>query len=335
MNTLTRKTLTTTRSLHYTYCTSPTPISTDNPALLFLHGFPDSSFLWNDILIHLTNNGVLSTHKVIVPDMLGYAGTSKPLNSSLYNYRSVSSDLIEILDAETIHKVILIGHDWGAGLAQRFYPFYTDRVDRIILLNIAYFMPAKIGDPKFDLKAANEMMEAAFGAPLWTYWEFFTAEDGPEVMRANLQRFYEAQHGDVEDWGFKIFCVPGAWRRYLTGSESVSLKPYAQQPRWKDSFFEQFTRDDFEAPIQWYKAMIDGVQHEVEIQIPPEKHRIEVPVLFVGCTQDGNNRVEMIEPPQKAGLLPKLRIEILECGHWSPMEKPAEVAGFIADFIDC
>lgn len=267
--------------------------------------------------------------------MLGYAGTSKSLDASLYNYRSLSNDLVEILDAENVQKVIVIGHDWGAVMAQRFYPFHSDRVDKIVLLNVAYHPPSKPGDPKFDLKAANEMMQVTFGAPLWTYWEFFTSPDGPSLMRSTLQKVYEAQHGDVENWGFKIFCVPGAWRKYLTSSESesVPLKPYAQQPRWKDSFFDQFSHDGFEAPINWYNAMIENVQYEVEIQIPLEKHRIEVPVLFVGCTGDGNNRIELIEIPREAGLLPELRVEVLECGHWSPMERPVEVAGFIAEFV--
>lgn len=331
MDKLAKKTLTTARSLHYTYYTSPTPPPNNKPALLFLHGFPDNSFLWNDILTHLTNHGI--DRKLIVPDMLGYAGTSKPLDPTLYNYSDLSNDLVEILDAENAQKVTVIGHDWGAAMAQRFYPFHSNRVDSIILLNIAYHPPSKVRDPKFNLQAVNEMLTGAFGAPLWTYWEFFTSDEGPSLLRANLQRVYEAQHGDVENWGFKIFCVRGAWRAYITGSESVPLKPYAQDPKWKNSFFEQFQRDGFEAPIQWYRAMIENVQYEVELKIPLEKHTIEVPVLFVGCTQDGNNRVELIEIPRQAGLLPKLTVKQLDCGHWSPMERPEEVAGLISEFL--
>ena len=335
MDMLDRKTLTTTRSLQYTYYTSNSAVENKNePGLLFCHGFPDSSFLWNDIIAHLSNYGVMLKRKVIVPDMLGYAGTSKPLDTALYNYAGMADDLGEILDAENVHKVTVIGHDWGAVMAQRFYAFHSDRVEKIVLLNVAYYPPSKIGDPKFDLQAVNTMLEATFGAPLWTYWEFFTSEDGPRLMRANLQKVYEAQHGDVENWGFKLFCVPDAWRAYITNTESVPLKPYAQEKRWRDSFFEQFQQDGFEAPIQWYKAVIENVQYEVEVRLPLERHRIEVPVLFVGCTQDGNNRVDLIEIPQKGGLLPNLRVKQLDCGHWSPMEKPAEIAGFITEFLD-
>lgn len=332
MEHLDQKTLTTKRSLEYAYYASSGE-GKNKTALLFCHGFPDNSFLWNDILVNLNQNGVTSNRKVIVPDMLGYGGTSKPLEAQLYNYSGMADDLAEILEAENVHKVVIIGHDWGAAMAQRFYAFHSSMVEKIVLLNIAYHPPPKAGDPKFDLNAANQMLEEFFGAPLWTYWEFFTSKEGPQIMRENLQKMYEAQHGDVENWGFKIFCVPGAWKAYLTGSETVPLKPYAQEGRWKDSFFKQFEKDGFEAPVQWYNAMIDNYQYEVELQIPPERHVIEVPLLFVGCTQDGNNRIEFIGIPQQKGLLPHLTMKTLDCGHWSPMEKPVEIAGFIMEFL--
>ncbi|KIW51872.1 hypothetical protein PV05_10554 [Exophiala xenobiotica] len=330
MDKLEAKTFTTSRSLEYAYYTSPSKTDSKNhPALLFCHGFPDSAFLWNDVIARLKD----LPYKIIAPDMLGYAGTSKPLDTALYAYSGMADDLREILDAEGIGKVIAIGHDWGAVMAQRFYPFYPDRVAGIVLLNVPYHPPSKPGDPKFDLQAINSLLKEMFGAPLWTYWGFFTAEDGPRLMRENLERVYEAQHGDVQDWVFKMFCVPGAWRTYLTGTESVPLKAYAKEKRWRDSFLNQFEKDGFEAPVQWYRAMIENVQYEVECKIPLERHKVDVPVLFVGCTQDANNRADLIEIPQKAGLLPDLEVKVLDCGHWSPMEKPGEVSTCIREFL--
>lgn len=334
-NRLEQKSLTVSRTIQYNYFTvSPVTETELESALLFCHGFPDSSFLWCDIVQYLAQHGVLAKRKVIIPDMLGYAGTSKPMNTALYNYEGMAGDLRKILDAEGVDKAVVIGHDWGSVMAQRLYAFHSDIIDKIVLLNVAYHPPSKLGDPEFDLATGNKVLQATFGAPLWTYWEFFISEDGASLMRANLEKVYEAQHGDVENWGFKMFCVPGAWRAYLTGNESAPLKPYAQDKKWRDAFFQQFEKDGFEAPIQWYRATMDNLQYKAELRIPPEKHRIEVPVLFVGCTQDGNNRVEFIDIPRKAGLLPDLRVEVLDCGHWSPMEKPAEVAGFIREFLN-
>jgi soluble epoxide hydrolase/lipid-phosphate phosphatase len=50
-------------------------------------------------------------------DPLGYGGTSKATDVSSYNSKSVSGDLSEIIDAESIDKVIVAGHDWESFLA--------------------------------------------------------------------------------------------------------------------------------------------------------------------------------------------------------------------------
>ena len=49
---------------------------------------------------------------LLVPDMLGYGGTDKPQDPTSYKQSDMATDLIDILNAETVDKVIAIGHDW-------------------------------------------------------------------------------------------------------------------------------------------------------------------------------------------------------------------------------
>lgn len=44
--------------------------------------------------------------------MLGYGGTDKPLDEKLYRIKLMADDLTDILDAEKLDRVIVIGHDW-------------------------------------------------------------------------------------------------------------------------------------------------------------------------------------------------------------------------------
>ncbi|KAF9069430.1 hypothetical protein BDP27DRAFT_1222502, partial [Rhodocollybia butyracea] len=67
--------------------------------LVLLHGFPSSSKDWRK-----EEKGF----GLIVPDMLAYGGTSKPLDSPSI----VARDIIDILDHEKVQKAIFIGHDW-------------------------------------------------------------------------------------------------------------------------------------------------------------------------------------------------------------------------------
>jgi soluble epoxide hydrolase/lipid-phosphate phosphatase len=49
---------------------------------------------------------------MIVPDMLGYGGTSKPLHTKAYSGKSMAQDIYEILEHEKIDSALGVGHDW-------------------------------------------------------------------------------------------------------------------------------------------------------------------------------------------------------------------------------
>lgn len=49
---------------------------------------------------------------ILAPDMLGYGGTDKPTDAEAYAYKLVAKDVIDLIDAEGIERVILISHDW-------------------------------------------------------------------------------------------------------------------------------------------------------------------------------------------------------------------------------
>ena len=135
MSQLQKKTLTTKRSLNYTYYVSPkSEAALSNPALFFVHGFPDSHHLWTDVIANLTS----LPYRFVVPDCLGYGATDKPLDKSLYSYSGMANDLVDILEAEDIKDVIIIGHDWGSVLAQRFYLHHPELCSGVVLMNVAY-----------------------------------------------------------------------------------------------------------------------------------------------------------------------------------------------------
>ncbi|KIX08796.1 uncharacterized protein Z518_03453 [Rhinocladiella mackenziei CBS 650.93] len=268
--------------------------------------------------------------RMIVPDLLGYAGTSKPTDISAYNFKGQADDLVEILKAEDISSVIIIGHDWGSVATQRFYLYHPEFVVGVVLMNVSYRPPT---EEKFDLEAANELTTKMFGYPQFAYWELFTADDGYQILNEHLESFWAALHGDVDDWMKKMFCVRGAMKNFLLNDKQVPLKAYAMDPKWKNDFMERFTRDGFEAPTCWYKSYRNNIQWESERSIPNERYVIQLPVLFIGCTGDAVCRSDLIQIPKNAGLLPDLEIQEIESGHWCAMEKPNEVAKHVRSFV--
>jgi soluble epoxide hydrolase/lipid-phosphate phosphatase len=97
---------TTSRGIKYHYYYSPAKES--KPTILFAHGFPSTSYDWHKQVAHFQPLG----YGVLVPDMLGYGGTDKPLDTKAFAYSLITKDMVEIFDKESLHQVIAVGHDW-------------------------------------------------------------------------------------------------------------------------------------------------------------------------------------------------------------------------------
>ncbi|OAL30528.1 hypothetical protein AYO20_08747 [Fonsecaea nubica] len=327
MDTFERKTIVTRRSLKYTYYVSRHGESSkQHPTLFFIHGFPDSARLWADVVAQLGH----LPNQIIIPNCLGYGGTDKPTDTKMYAYKHQVDDLAEILEAEKSQSTIVIGHDWGSVVAQRLYLYKRELISGVVLLNTGYMLPS---DEPFDLAAVNELTKQAWGYPQFSYWEFFLGPDASEIIDANLERMWQVLHGDVKDWMKTLFCTPGAMRAFLLGDENVPLKAYAQRPEWKEHFLQQFRADGFESALQVYKATASNVQFESDLTIPKDRLAIQVPVLFVICSDDAVCQPEIMTPAKGLGLLPDFKEVVVEAAHWSPMEKPEEIAANIRDFV--
>ena len=106
MDTSKFKTCTVRRGHTYRYYVSPA--APGRPTLFFIHGFPSSSLDWARQVAYFEPKGF----GIIVPDCLGYGGSSKPADYKEYRHKLLSQDFVEILDAEGIQSAIAIGHDW-------------------------------------------------------------------------------------------------------------------------------------------------------------------------------------------------------------------------------
>ena len=80
----------------------------DKPCILFLHGFPSSSYDWRHQIHFFSRLG----YGILAPDLLGYGGTDKPSDPAAYRLKKMSEEIVAILDAEGLDTVIGVAHDW-------------------------------------------------------------------------------------------------------------------------------------------------------------------------------------------------------------------------------
>lgn len=104
------------------------------PAVLLLHGFPDTHTVWRKQI------GVLAAagFRVIAPDLRGYGRTDAPAAVAAYAIEKLGEDVLGLLDALDIDKVLLVGHDWGAGLGWHLCMRAPARVERFVALSVGH-----------------------------------------------------------------------------------------------------------------------------------------------------------------------------------------------------
>ena len=119
------------------------------PAVILLHGFPDTGDLWRHQVRALVGAGF----RVIAPDMRGRGRSDKPQAVADYGLRNIVGDVTGILDALGVEKAQVVGHDWGAAVAWLVGSLVPQRVERLVAMSVGF--PGAAGPP--DLEALQKM----------------------------------------------------------------------------------------------------------------------------------------------------------------------------------
>src|SRR3954464_1684560 len=83
-----------------------------NPAVILLHGFPESHRTWREVAPLLQDDFFL-----VMPDQRGFAGSDRPEDVEEYKTDLLIDDIFALADALGIERFALVGHDWGGAIA--------------------------------------------------------------------------------------------------------------------------------------------------------------------------------------------------------------------------
>eukprot|EP00775_Hariotina_reticulata_P014045 gene14045-14160_t len=116
------------------------------PPVLLLHGFPDSHALWDKQVPALTAAG----HQVIAPDLIGMGQSDKPQDLEPYAIPNVVKQVLAVLDELKVpkdQKLVVVGHDFGAGVAWLMAVLHRERVEKLVVLSVGFFGNYFAADP--------------------------------------------------------------------------------------------------------------------------------------------------------------------------------------------
>ncbi|WP_030693902.1 alpha/beta fold hydrolase [Streptomyces globisporus] len=110
-------------------------VSGEGPAVLLVHGFPDTHHLWRHQVAALTAAGF----RCVAPTLRGFGASDRPEGGpEAYHPGKHVGDLVELLARLDLDRVHLVGHDWGSGIAQALTQFFPDRVRSLSILSVGH-----------------------------------------------------------------------------------------------------------------------------------------------------------------------------------------------------
>lgn len=113
----------------------------DGPALILLHGFPETSIMWSPLLRRAAAAGF----RVVAFDQRGYSPGARPAAVEDYAVDVLVGDVAGVADAVGFEQFHLVGHDWGSIVGWVAAGALPERVLSWASLSIPH--PASIPEP--------------------------------------------------------------------------------------------------------------------------------------------------------------------------------------------
>jgi pimeloyl-ACP methyl ester carboxylesterase len=157
------------------------------PAVLLVHGFPDSIHLWRHQVPALLDAG----YRVIAADNRGMGQSGAPEGSEAYALQEIVSDLVALLDHAGVERVAVAAHDWGALIAWSL----ADRIGE----RVSCFLPMSVGAPQCYANC-DDIRQKEIG---WYAYLFQMEGAAEQMLMANdwkLFRQWARHHPETERW---------------------------------------------------------------------------------------------------------------------------------------
>lgn len=104
-------------------------VAANDPAVVLVHGFLASNFVWRDVLVPLSEAGL----RVVAPDLVGFGFSGKPAGGE-YTIEAQARAVVGLLDELRIERATLVGSSYGAAVAAVCALDWPERVERLVLV---------------------------------------------------------------------------------------------------------------------------------------------------------------------------------------------------------
>ena len=270
----------------------------DAPAVILLHGFPESHRTWRGVAPLLEDR-----FRLIMPDQRGFAGSDRPLDVAEYATDKLIDDIFALAEALQLKSFALVGHDWGGAIA---------------------WPAAMRGDPRLTKLAI-------VNAPHPVVFQKSVIEDSAQRAASQYINWFRTPGAEkaIEAMGFDAFFEK-------TFMSHVEIATVSEEE--KREYLAEWSQPGGMLPmLNWYRAtklMVPppGATLPLPDFLLRAFPKIHVPTLVVWGLKD-----TALLPLQLEGLdvlVDDLRVvKLPDVGHFAPWEAPEQVASALRDFL--
>ncbi len=297
----------------------------EGPLVVLCHGFPESWYSWRHQLRAISAAG----YHVVAPDQRGYGGTDAPPNIDDYTIFHLVGDIVGLVEALGESQAVVVGHDWGSGVAWNCAMLRSDIFRAVASLSVP-IVPRSSRSPLVSMKE--------FFGDRFFYQLYFQT---PGVAE------HELQHDIPKTMRRMLYGASGAVNRTsmyepgdLPPSSAFMLEripdPGEDLPTWLtrediDYYVSQFEQAGFRGGLNWYR----NIDRNWVLSGSLQGYKIKQPAYFMTGTRDVVPFSENILVGMKT-VLPNLKgVEVLpDIGHWTQQEAPEAVNAGLIGFLD-
>ena len=277
------------------------------PVLMFLHGFPEGAFVWDELLEHFSRpeNG---RFRCVAPNLRGYEHSSAPTDVAAYRVKFLMQDLASLIAIETGSAqgalACLVAHDWGGAVAWNMANQLPQLCQRLAIINSPH-----PGTFLRELKSNPEQQAAS------AYMNFLIREDAEHLLAEDdyrrLWEFFTNMGAGPDKFGWLTDAVKARYREV-----------WGQGLRGGCNYYRA-------SPLRPPTAQDPAA---AQIELPLSMLTISIPTLVIWGLGDIALPPELIEGLD--AYIPDLTlIPVANASHWIVHEDPDLVIGSLQAFL--
>jgi len=293
------------------------------PLVIMVHGWPELWYSWRHQIKPIAAAG----YRVIVPDVRGYGGSTKPYPVEAYDMATLMADVLGLVDAFGEDQAILIGHDWGAPICWNTAALHPDRVAAVAGLSVPYRRRASV--PLIDLW--RQLYQGKFFYQVYFQDEGVAERELEADIRGALRKIYYALSGDAPSLA--------SWlERPPTPTLLEALVDPAPFPAWLtardlDYYVENFAVSGFRGPLNRYRNQTRDFVNLPEMGVKP----VQQPSCLIAGSKDVVRffvpGLDLYADPGANCTDLRFASIIENVGHWTQQEAPGAVTAALLHFL--